>query len=101
MDAAPVRGDFAHRARDELRVNVTAGQLRENRSELAKPDQRFAADDRYVQRPLSIDQGEHAVNQLLAFEVADFAECDVAAEMIVAVGVTARTPQRTFTRDFN
>src|SRR5947209_13492089 len=101
MDSTPLRGNFADGARDELRMNVTAGQLRKNRAELAEPHQRFAADDRDVQRPLSIDQGEHAVNQLLSLEVADFAERDFAAEMFVAVRVAARTPQRAFTGDFD
>ena len=42
-----------------------------------------------------------AVDQFLAFEVAHFAERDVAAKMIVAVGVAAGTTQRTFAGDFN
>ena len=39
--------------------------------------------------------------ELLALEVADLAQRDVAAEMIVAVGVAAGTAQRTLAGDFD
>ncbi len=42
-----------------------------------------------MQRPVLIDELEDAVDELLALEVAHLAERQVAAEMIVAVGVAA------------
>ena len=71
------------------------------RRQLAIAHQRLAADDRDVQRPMFVDERHHAVDQLLAFEVADLAQREVAAEMIVAVGVAAGTAQRTLARDFD
>ena len=50
---------------------------------------------------MAIDEREHAVDEGLALEVADLAERDVAAEVIVAVGVAARTLQRALARDFD
>jgi len=50
---------------------------------------------------MTIDEIDHAVDERLSLEVAYFAECEVAAEMIVAVRITTRTAQRTFSRDFN
>jgi hypothetical protein len=54
-----------------------------------------------VKRALSIDEGQDAVDQLLTFEIADFAERELAAEMIVAVRVAAGTAQRTLACDFD
>ncbi len=73
----------------------------QDRRQLAIAHQRFAADDRDVQRPMFVDEREHAVDQLLAFEVANFAKGEVAAEMIVAVGVATGTAQRTLAGDLD
>jgi hypothetical protein len=40
-------------------------------------------------------------HQLVAFEVRQTAECHIAAEVLIAVGVASRTAQRTFFGDFN
>jgi hypothetical protein len=50
---------------------------------------------------MTIGEGEHAVDQFLTFEVAYLTECDVTAEMIVAVGITARAMQRALARDLD
>ncbi len=63
--------------------------------------QRFAADDRHVQRPVPIDEGEHVVDQFLSLEVAHLAQRDLAAEMFVAVGVAAGAAQRALACDFD
>jgi hypothetical protein len=63
--------------------------------------QRFAADDREVKRALAIDEREHPVDQFLALEIANLTKGEIAAEMIVAVGVAAGTTQRTLAGDFD
>ena len=50
---------------------------------------------------MTIGQGEHAVNQLLTLEVAHLTQRDLAAEMIVAVGIAAWAMQRALTRDLD
>ena len=50
---------------------------------------------------MPIDEREDAVDELLALEVADLAQREVAAEMIVAVGVAAWTVQRALARDLD
>jgi hypothetical protein len=64
-------------------------------------NERFAADDGQVQRPVLVDEREDAVDQRLAFQVADIAERDRSTEVIVAVGITARAAERTLAGDFN
>src|ERR1700674_5435961 len=76
-------------------------ELRKQRVELAVSNQRFAADDGHMKRTVLADQFENAVDQFLSFEVADVAQRSFAAEMVVAVGITARTLERTFAGDLD
>ena len=69
--------------------------------ELAKPHERFAADDRQMQWLQPVDDVDHAVDQFLALVVGKLSQNDVAAEVGVAIGVAARAPQRTLARDLN
>jgi hypothetical protein len=54
-----------------------------------------------MQRPQPFDDAEDAIDQRLALEVANFAQGDTAAKVLVVVGVAAGTPERTLARDFN
>ena len=54
-----------------------------------------------MQRPVLVDERDDAVDELLAFVVADLAQRDVAAEVVVAVRIAARTVERTLACDFN
>ena len=101
FDVAPLGGNLAHGARHELHVNPARGKQRQDRVQLAIADERFAADDRHVQRLVPIDQRDDAVDELLALEVADLPQRDLAAEVIVAVGVAAGASQRAFARDLD
>ena len=69
--------------------------------QLAVAHERFAADDRDVQRAVAIDERDDAVDQFLSFEIADLAQREIAAEMIVAVGVAAGAAQRALAGDFD
>ena len=71
-------------------MNAALRQQRQHRVQLLVADERLAADDRDVQRPALVDEREDAVDQLLSLEVAHLAQRQLAAEMIVAVGVAAR-----------
>src|SRR5262249_26290205 len=71
MEATPLLRDFTDGARDELGVNTALGELRQNHAELPIAHQRLPADDRDVQRPMLIDDGQELVDQLLAREIAN------------------------------
>src|SRR5262245_53888363 len=47
------------------------------------------------------DKFKHTVDERIATQIAQPAQGDAAAEVIVAVGVTPRTPKRTLTCDFD
>src|SRR5205823_12107660 len=100
-EAVPVLRNLADGARHELGVDAALRKLRQDHVELAVADERLAADDRDVERPLTVDQREELVNELLPLEVAHLTQRHAAAEMIVAVGVAARTPQRALACDLN
>ena len=50
---------------------------------------------------MPVDERHDAVDEFLAFEIADFAKREIAAEMIVAVGVATGTTQRALAGDFD
>jgi hypothetical protein len=54
-----------------------------------------------VQRPVLVDQAQNTVNQSLSFVVAKLTQGGLSTQVFVVVGVAARTPQRTLTRDLN
>ena len=99
--AAPLPGNLADRARDDLRVDPAGDHQRKQGVQLLVPDQRLAADDGDVERTMVVDQTHHAVHESLAFEVPNLAQRHLAAEMVLAVGIAAGTVQRAFTGDFN
>src|SRR5438270_893317 len=55
--SAPGNRDLANRARHELHPDAALREHRQNRVELAVPDERLAADDRQMQRAKTIDEG--------------------------------------------
>src|SRR2546425_241685 len=95
---APRLWNLAHRARDELRVDAAGREPGKNHLELAIANERLAAHDRHVQRSIPVDQPDHAVDQLLALEVANLIERDLSAEVIVAVRVAAGATERALAR---
>ena len=82
-------------------MNLARGKLRQDLSELAVANQRFTTDDRHVERPVAIDERHEALHELVALVVVQASQRDVAAEMIVAVGVAAGTTERTLARDLD
>jgi hypothetical protein len=51
---------------------------------------RLASDQRYVQRPVTAHQFEHAFDQGITTLIAKFAQGGFSTQMAVAIGVTAR-----------
>ena len=49
---------------------------------------------------MTLHEFEHTVDERIAAQIAEAAQL-AAAEMLVAVGIAPRTPQRTLARDFN
>jgi hypothetical protein len=82
-------------------VNAPVDQERHERFQLSKSHEGLAADDRKMQRAMARDDIEDAVDELLALEVGELPQHDVAAEMRVAVRVASGTPERTFAGDFD
>src|SRR4029453_3784889 len=73
----------------------------QDRAQLLVAHERFAADDRHMQRSMTIDEIDHAVDQRLPLDVACLAKVGVPAEMIVAVRITSRTAKRTLACDLD
>ena len=75
-------------------MDAHPGELRQQHVEFAEAHERFAPDDRELDRAVPRDEIEHAVDEGLALEVGELPKHDAAAEMIVAVGVAARAAER-------
>ena len=97
----PFRRDRPHGAGHDLRIH---SHLRESRQDLAEfpiTDERFTTHDRNVKRSMLFNEREKAIDELLAFEIADLAQRHIAAEVIVAICVTTGTFERTFAGDLD
>src|SRR6478735_6256090 len=97
----PFDGDRAYRAGHELGVDAAIGETRQDFVQLPKAHERLTADDREMQGFVFVDQGEEAIDELLALEVAHLPKRDAAAEVFVAVCIAPRAPQRALASDFN
>jgi hypothetical protein len=82
-------------------VQPARGELRQQLVQLTEANQRLAADDGDVDRPVAIDQRVHSVDQRLALEVADLAQSGHATQVIVSVCVAAGAAQWALTCDLD
>ncbi len=82
-------------------MNSALDQLRDKLLKLAISHQRIAADKRNVQRLVPVDKFQNSLDEFVAFEIAQSAKGNAAAEMLRLICITAGTSQRTFTRNFN
>ena len=82
-------------------MDVALGQHRKNSSQLAVAHEGLTTHNRHVQRPVTIDQRHETRHQLVALVVRKAAQRDTAAKMVVTICVTAGTPKRTFSCDFD
>jgi hypothetical protein len=54
-----------------------------------------------MKRAVLVNEGEDAIDELLALEIPDLAECQIAPEVVLAVGVAARAMERALPRDLD
>lgn len=54
-------------------------------------NQRFAANERNVQRAMAAHQMENGFDEHIAAKITQVTESDFAAEMIIAIGITSGT----------
>jgi hypothetical protein len=88
-------------AGDDEAEDVESAKSGKNAGEFAMADEGFAADQGDVDGLVFADEVEDAVDQGIATEVVELAESDIATEMRVAIGVTARAGKRALAGDFN
>ena len=97
----PLRRDGNDGAGDDECENIHAAQDGKDAAEFFVADERFAADKRDVNRLMLANEIHHAVDERVAAEIVELAERGFAAEVRIAVGITARAGERTFTSDFD
>jgi len=97
----PFDRDGDHGARDDQRENIHAAENWENAAEFLVTDERLAADKRNVNRLVLADKIDDAVDESVAAKIVEFSEGGFAAEVRIAIGITAGTGERAFASDFN
>jgi len=99
--AEPLHGNGNDAAGDDHGEDAAAGKLRKNQAKLAMTYKRFAADQSNVQRLEAVDESDDAADQVIATFVGELAQGDFAAEVVISVGIAARTMQRALARDLD
>ncbi len=97
----PLDGNGNDGAGDDERENIHAAENRENAAEFLVANERLAADKRDVNRLMLADEIDDAVDESVAAKIVELPKSGFAAEMRVAVGITAGTGERTFASDFD
>ena len=91
FNTAPLNRNRPNGAGHKLCYNPAGRQLRQNLVQFSKPNERLTADDRDVQRHVSIDEIHKSVDQFFTLEVAYLCEANVPTQMFVTVRIAART----------
>src|SRR4029077_21160436 len=94
----PLFGNWDHGARDNHGMNTNFTQDRQQSAQFAMPNQRLAPNQRYVQRKMLPDQTHDSLNQFISTIVSEVPKCHWSSQVILAVSITTRTAERTFTR---
>jgi hypothetical protein len=68
-EVGPVLRDDAEGAGDDLDVDAAPVQLGEKKFQLAIANERVSADERKVERTISVDDFEDALNQSVSLEI--------------------------------
>src|SRR5262249_46352045 len=97
----PLDWNRSNRARHKLNHDSPRLELRENLVQLTKPNERLPANNGNVQRLVLIDKPHEAINEFFAFEVADLLQNHCAAQMVVAICVTAGAGEWTLPRQLD
>ena len=97
----PLGGNGDDSAGDHERENIHSAQNGKNAAEFLMSDERLATDQRNVNRLMFADEIYHAVNESVAMEIIELAKRSLAAEVRIAIGITARTGEGAFASDFD
>ena len=97
----PLDGNGDHGAGDHERENIHAAENRENAAEFLVTDERLAADKRNVNRLVLADEIDDAIDESVAAKIVELPKSGFAAEVRVAIGVTAGTGERALASDFD
>ena len=99
-ERCPRKRDRSERAGYDLNMNATVDKLRQESVDLAVANQGITANDREVERLVSVDQLEDPSYQFLAFEVGQATQVR-RAQVVIFVSVTTGAAQRAFTGDLD
>ena len=97
----PLDGNGNHGTGDHQRENIHAAENRENAAEFFVTDERFAANQGNVNRLVLADKFDYAVDESVTAEIVELSKSGFAAEVRIAVGVTAGAGERTFASNFD
>jgi len=99
--ADPLSGNRNHSAGDDQHKHSTSAEFRQNAAEFGMSHERLAADQRYMQRLMFLDQLEDTRDERVAAQIRQFTERVLSPQVRIAVGITTRTAEWTFACDFN
>jgi len=97
----PLDGNGNHCTGDHQRENIHAAENRENAAEFFVTDKRFSANQGNVNRLVLADKFDYTVDESVTAEIVELSKSGFAAEVRIAVGVTAGAGERTFASDFD
>jgi len=97
----PLDGNGNHGAGDHQRENIHAAENRENAAEFFVTNERFAANQGNVNRLVLADEIDDAVDESVAAKIVELPKSGFAAEVRIAVGVTAGAGERALASDFD
>src|SRR5262249_49238897 len=97
----PGRGNGANRTSDELYLNPDLGYAGKQDIQLAITYQGFPSHDGEVQGAEASNQGQHAIHQILAGQIAQLAQRHATAQMFRFISITAGASEWTFLGNFN
>lgn len=97
----PLGGNGDDSAGDHERENIHSAQNGKDAAEFFVADERLTADERNVNWFVLADEIDDAVDESVAAEIVELSKGRFAAEMRVAIGVTAGTGERALASDFD
>jgi hypothetical protein len=86
---------------DQQSENVHLAERREDAIQFSAPHERFSANQRDVTRPMFPHQSQNAFDQRIPPQITQLSQSDFTSQVGIAIGVTAWTPQRTLSSDFD
>ncbi len=101
LELHPCSWNLPECAGDDLGVYAAALDLWQERVEFAVSNERIAAHQRDMERPMLVDHSEHSHNQFVALEVRELAKLCRASQVCRIECVASRTAQGAFLGDLD